>query len=151
MADAKIENKSLWLVTNVGSCIALCMYDKFNRCGGMAHIMLPKSNGNGARVLPYKYADTAVPALANAIRKMGNGKSFLIAKIAGGASMFSDIKCHLIKIGQKNIETVKEALSANNIPLVAEDVGGNHGRKIAFNVTTGTVIVRSLNGVEKKL
>ncbi|MEM2111883.1 MAG: hypothetical protein QXX08_08415, partial [Candidatus Bathyarchaeia archaeon] len=41
MACMKIGNRSQWLVTNVGSCVALCIYDQVNKCGGMAHIMLP--------------------------------------------------------------------------------------------------------------
>lgn len=150
MANVKIEKRPIWLVTNVGSCVAICLHDTINKCGGLAHIMLPYANGNSLE-LPYKYANTAVPTLAESIRKMNNDKVRLIAKIAGGASMFSDIKCHLINIGRKNVDAVKESLKANNIPLLAEDVGGNHGRKVSFNTATGTMVVRSLKGVEKFL
>lgn len=148
MANMKIEKKPVWLVTNVGSCVALCLYDPINKCGGLAHIMLPYANGNSTD-LPCKYANTAVPALAESIQKLNGRKTRLTAKIAGGASMFSDIKCPIINIGKKNVEAVKGALKANNIPLLAEDVGGNHGRRVSFNTATGVMVVRSLKGAEK--
>jgi len=150
IAEARVEKRPLWLVTNVGSCVAVCVYDTVNRCGGMAHVMLPKWNGD-ANSHPYKYADTAVPALVAAVRKLGGESCSLVAKIAGGASMFSDVKCHLINIGQKNVEAVKKALLECYVPLVAEDTGGNCGRRVLFNASTGVVVVRTIKGGERKL
>ncbi|MEM3731128.1 MAG: chemotaxis protein CheD [Candidatus Bathyarchaeia archaeon] len=151
MADMKVERRPVSLVTNVGSCIALCMHDSLNLCGGMAHIMLPNSNNPKNEALPYKYADTAVPALIEALRKVGGGKVQLSAKIAGGANMFSNLKCQLLNIGDRNTQAVKEALRAHGIPLKAEDVGSNYGRRVSFNVVTGVMTVKNINGVEKVL
>ena len=43
MAEMKVESKPIELVTSVGSCVAICLYDSTNKCGGLAHIMLPNS------------------------------------------------------------------------------------------------------------
>jgi chemotaxis receptor (MCP) glutamine deamidase CheD len=51
----------------------------------------------------------------------------------------------------KNVDAVKAALSANKIKLVAEDVGGSYGRRIAFNIGTGIAIIRLSNGEIKQL
>jgi chemotaxis protein CheD len=150
MADAIVESRPVTLVTNVGSCVAICLHDPVNKCGGLAHIMLPTPN-NPCEGLPYKYAETAVPALANSMRKMHSVDSRLIAKISGGANMFSNLRCGALNIGERNVQAVKEALLANNIKLLAEDVGGTFGRRIVFNVHTGSTIVRTLNGGVKKL
>lgn len=150
MADMKVERRPITLVTNVGSCIAICMHDSINNCGGMAHIMLPTANG-ASNILPYKYADTAVPALAEAIRKLGKGRVSLSAKIAGGANMFSNLKCRLLNIGERNAEAVRDALRIHRIPLLAEDVGGASGRRVSFDVATGLMHVKILNGEEKTL
>jgi chemotaxis protein CheD len=150
MADARVESGPVTLVTNVGSCVAICLHDPINKCGGLAHIMLPTPN-NPREPLPYKYAETAVPALANSVRKMHALDSRLIAKISGGANMFPTLKCGALNIGEKNVQAVKEALLENNIRLLAEDVGGTCGRRIVFNVHTGLTIVRTLNGGVKKL
>jgi chemotaxis protein CheD len=149
MAEMKVESKPIELVTNVGSCIAICMYDSMNMCGGMAHIMLPKSAMAPQEPLPGKFADTAVPALTTGIRRLSRRDVRLTAKIAGGANMFPNMNA--LNIGEKNIQAVKAALAEHRIKLLAEDVGGSHGRRITFNITTGTATVRKHNGETTKL
>jgi chemotaxis protein CheD len=151
MADMKVESKPVELVTSVGSCVALCLYDSANVGGGLAHIMLPNSAIAPQDSMPCKFADTAVPALANAVRKISGKDACLHAKIAGGANIFSNLSNNGVPIGVKNVKAVKAALSANEIRLVAEDVGGSHGRRIAFNIGNGVAIIRRSNGEVKKL
>lgn len=151
IAKMKVENKPIELVTTVGSCVAICLYDFSNRCGGLAHIMLPKSGIASQDCLPAKFADTAVPALVHAVRKISGDKTCLSAKIAGGANLFSNLSNNGPNIGAKNVEAVKAALCANKIELVAEDVGGPYGRRIAFNIGNGVATVRLSNGAIKKL
>jgi chemotaxis protein CheD len=151
MAEMKVESKPIELVTSVGSCVALCLYDSTNRCGGLAHIMLPNSAIAPQEFLPCKFADTAVPALAKAVRKISGKEACLSAKIAGGANIFSDLNNNGPTIGVKNIDAVKAALSANKIKLVAEDVGGLYGRRITFNIENGVATIRLSNGEIKKL
>ncbi len=92
MADMKAENRPVELVTSVGSCVAICLYDSKNKCGGLAHIMLPNSAIAPQELLPSKFANTAVPALAKLIKKISVYPSLLSAKIAGGANMFPNLK-----------------------------------------------------------
>lgn len=149
MAEMKAENKPVELVTSVGSCVAICLHDAVNMCGGLAHIMLPKSAIALHEPLPAKFADTAVPALAKAVRKLGGKDARLSAKIAGGANMFPNMNA--LNIGLKNIEAVKAALADHKIKLIAEDVGGSHGRRITFDIATGTATVKCFNGGVIKL
>ena len=143
------ENKPIELVTSVGSCVAICLHDSTNRCGGLAHIMLPNSSIAPQEPLPAKFADTAVPALAKAVRKISGNESRLSAKIAGGANMFPNMNA--LDIGAKNIEAVKAALANHKIRLVAEDVGGSHGRRVTFDIATGVATVKRFNGEFTKL
>lgn len=151
MADMKVESKPVELLTSVGSCVAICLHDSIHRCGGLAHIMLPNSAIGSQEPLPFKFADTAVPALAKAIREISGKESRLSAKIAGGANMFANFNASSIDIGAKNVKAVKIALAEHKIRLAGEDVGGLHGRRITFNVASGIAIVRRHNGEIKKL
>lgn len=151
MAEMKTESKPIDLVTSVGSCVALCLYDSASRCGGLAHIMLPNSAIAPKDSLSAKFADTAVPALAKAVREISRREACLSAKIAGGANIFSNLSSNGSPIGVKNVEAVKAALTANKIRLVAEDVGGSYGRRIAFKIKTGAAIIRFSNGEIKKI
>ena len=56
-----------------------------------------------------------------------------------------------INMGERNIEATREALAANDVTLTAEDVGGDHGRSVYFNLASGTVIVKSLKAGERVL
>ena len=151
MAEMKVESKPIELVTSVGSCVAICLCDSANKCGGLAHIMLPNSAIAPQYFLPCKFADTAVPALAKAMREISEKETCLSAKIVGGANIFKFENNNGPTIGAKNVDAVKLALSANKIQLVAEDVGGSYGRRITFNVGNGVVTIRLSNGEIKKL
>ncbi len=151
MAGMRVESRPIELVTSVGSCVALCLYDPANKCGGMAHIMLPDSSISPQELLPSKFADTAVPALTHAIYGISGRVSPLSAKIIGGANMFPTLKNNSINIGAKNVEAIKTALATHKIKLLAEDVGGAQGRRVNFNVVTGVATVRRIKGELKKL
>jgi chemotaxis protein CheD len=113
--------------------------------------MLPNSTIAPQDFLPCKFADTAVPALAKAVQKISGKKARLSAKIAGGANIFPTLNNNGPPIGMKNVDAVKAALSANIIRLVAEDVGGSYGRRIAFNIGNGVATIRFSNGEIKQL
>lgn len=151
MADMKVEDSPVVLVTTVGSCVAICIHDRANRCGGLAHIMLPNSNVKRSKSFPYKYADTAVPAMIEALQKRGKRSCCLTAKIAGGANMFPELKSDALNIGLKNVDAVKKALAAKGVRLIAEDVRGIYGRKVVFNVVNGSVRVQKGNGEVKRI
>ncbi len=151
MADMKVEDRPVALVTNIGSCVAVCIHDAINKCGGLAHIMLPSSSVTHNKSFPLKYADTAVPALTEALRKMGKSSVALSAKMVGGANMFPNMRSITLNIGEKNIEAVRQALAAEGVRLLAEDVRGNYGRRVSFNVADGSVCVRNGNGEVKEI
>jgi len=151
MAEMKVESKPIELVTSVGSCVAICLYDSTNKCGGLAHIMLPNSAIAPQDFPPCKFADTAIPALSSAVREISGKETLLSAKIAGGANIFKFENNTGPTIGTKNVEAVKASLNENGIRLVAEDVGGSYGRRIAFNLRSGSVVIRMASGEIKKL
>ena len=151
MAEMKVESRPVELVTSVGSCVAICLYNSTNRCGGLAHIMLPNSVIAPQDFPPCKFADTAIPVLANAVREITGKETRLSAKIAGGANIFKFEKTSGPTIGAKNVSAVRSALGANGIRLVAEDVGGFYGRRISFNIANGVVDIRFSTGEVKHL
>ena len=52
-------------------------------------------------------------------------------------------------IGKKNILIAKEMLKEYNIPITAEDTGGNRGRRIMMRSDTGKIYVRYTKGEER--
>jgi len=136
---------SFQMVTiGLGSCIGLTLYDDRLRVGAMVHIMLPDSAGRKDR--PGKYADTAIPLLLQELGALGCKNRNIVAKMAGGASMFEYFGANL-NIGERNAEKVREFLLREHIKLVAEDIGGKVGRSVTFMpAQEGKVSVRRADG-----
>lgn len=142
------------LVTFLGSCVGLCLYDPESKVAGLAHIMLPGSEGKDpSSVFEAKYADLATDALVSRISEKGGKKNKLVAKIAGGAEMLSnENNSHNISmnIGERNVSSLKRLLATYGIPLKAEDVGSTQGRWLRFYVLSGLIVLRK-KGVEVSL
>jgi chemotaxis protein CheD len=51
----------------------------------------------------------------------------------------------VLALGARNVEVARERLSAEGIPVVAEDTGGDLGRKLIFEVRTGSAWVRAID------
>lgn len=129
----------------LGSCVGVCLYDPITKVTGMVHVMLPystqiKNNSNIA-----KFADTGIVALVENMVKLGAKRNRILAKIAGGSQMFATSDTNdIMKIGSRNVQATKEMLTKLNIPLMAEDTGGNYGRTIELYSENGSLLVKTI-------
>ncbi len=124
----------------LGSCIGLCLYHPRSKETALGHIVLPDSAGREG--LPGKYADTAVPYMLSLFRKQGFPPSSLVVKLVGGAAMFG--KPGPLQIGATNAEAVKRCLAAHGLEVCSEHLGGNKGRRMIANATTGEVWIEMI-------
>lgn len=140
------------VVTSIGlgSCVGLILHDEDKKIGGIAHVMLPKSSGK-PNERAGKYADTAIIVLLKELMQKGSKIPNLRAKLTGGASMFQNFSGNL-NIGERNVDTLRELLKGQSIPIVKEDVGGNVGRTITYYPKEGgKVQIRFADGVTKEI
>ncbi|MBQ7666097.1 MAG: chemotaxis protein CheD [Synergistaceae bacterium] len=147
MADLTVIRAPVKLVTlGLGSCIGLVVYDSTAKVAGMAHIMLPNSRGLMGSEKVGKFADTAVPALIDAMERQGAVKSRIKAKLAGGAQMFAlpGVSADFLTVGAKNVTETKKRLALLRIALIAADTGGNKGRTIEFSTSNWMLKVKTL-------
>ena len=146
VADWAAERGDGVIVTlGLGSCVAIMLYDADRAAGAMAHVLLPsRSLAHDATNLA-KFPATAVPLLIDRLRALGAEPRRLVAKLAGGASMFSQLMTPgTIQMGERNIVASRNALRAASIPIAKESVGGERGRSVRFHVTDGRVEIRSV-------
>ncbi|NLY46747.1 MAG: chemotaxis protein CheD, partial [Tissierella sp.] len=89
ISDYKVSVSPNRLITlGLGSCVGVAIYDKVTKKGGLSHIMLPDSTFFTRDMKPEKFADLALPMMVEEISKSKVNRN-LVAKIAGGASMFN--------------------------------------------------------------
>ena len=72
--------------TVLGSCVAVCLVDRYNRAAGMNHFVLPRSM-DGTDSL--RYGDTALERLRERMGRLGCDTRDLAAKVFGGAAVLS--------------------------------------------------------------
>ncbi len=146
MADLKIGRAPDTLTTlGLGSCIGLTLYDPAAKIGGLVHYMLPDSTKLKNNTNIAKFGDTGIRELLRLILEAGATKRKLVAKIAGGASMFEMSGLSSIgSVGERNAEAAKQLLKELQIPLIAEDTGLNYGRTVELNCENGDFLIKSV-------
>ena len=132
-------SKDPYLVkTILGSCVAICLWDKRLKIGGINHYMLPHWNGND--LASPKYGNIAIDKLVEKMLFHGSRIEDLQAKIFGGGELLTTTgKGSTTMIGERNIRVARMMLEEKNIQVVASSTGGKKGRKILFFTQTGEV------------
>jgi chemotaxis protein CheD len=116
----------------------------------MNHFML--SNQRYSRSLPCYISDAgrygihAMELLINEMMHKGADRRTLRAKAFGGAGIFKkkEQAGNFMCVGEVNCRFIREFLDSEDIPLDAEDLGGEHGRVIHFSNGDFTVYNRSI-------
>ena len=138
-AEWRVSSDPIALATVLGSCVAACLYDASAKVGGMNHFMLPDAApGDGSA----RYGAHAMELLINGLLKHGAMRSRLQAKVFGGGNVLPGMT--LDPIGTRNGNFVLNYLTAERIPIVAQDLFGVQPRKVCFFPRTGRTLVKRL-------
>ena len=124
----------------LSTCVGLVFYSIRRRVMGMAHVQMPNSRTINAQDAPSRFADTAADfLLREMMNKSGVTKGEILISLYGGVDSRGESDC--FRIGEKNLQTVKETL--NKLRLVYSDVdtGGYESRTLIAHVATGVVDV----------
>ena len=133
-----VANEPTEIMTVLGSCIAVCLWDQKFQVAGMNHYLLPLWNGEGFKSL--KYGNVSIVRLLDEMIYKGAYKQNIVAKIFGGATINLS---SAFSVGDRNISIAVDMLSDLNIPIVARDVGGTQGRKVIISSVDGSVYVKT--------
>jgi chemotaxis protein CheD len=89
-----------------------------------------------------KYVDTGIYQMVDELVRAGANRESLVAKITGGANMFESAYQTLINsIGTRNAKSARATIAELGISLLGEEVGGNRGRTVEFDLASGNMMV----------
>ena len=128
--------------TILGSCVAICLWDKRRGAGGMNHFLLPISREDQPASL--RYADEATRVLLERMTSLGCRQPNLRAKIFGGAALFQTRDVYASTLGARNVAAALELMKRAGIPVIAKETGGAQGRKVLFNTDDGVAWSRRI-------
>jgi chemotaxis protein CheD len=137
MGEIAVAKDDGVLRTLLGSCVGVALYDRAHRVAGLAHVVLPTSQG--IPELPGKFMNTAIPALIAQMAQLVGRAVEPTARIAGGANMFVTNVVHTI--GKQNIEAGNRILREMGIPIIGRHCGGERGRRVVFDAASGVITV----------
>ncbi len=128
------DQPNVVLSTVLGSCVAACIWDMDAGLGGMNHFLLANAS-EADKANSLRYGVHAMEMLINDLLKKGARRSMLRAKLFGGANMASNLG----DIGASNARFAKQFLATEDIPCLAESLGGTNARRVLFRPTVGQV------------
>ena len=138
------------IATVLGSCISACVRDRRLNVGGMNHFMLPMDGLSASRgedtciSSALRYGNFAMEHLFNELYSRGSRRIDLEVKVFGGGHVMRSS----VRVGDKNIAFVHEFLETEGHAIDRKDVGGNHGRKLLYNPTSGRALVKAIRSSE---
>lgn len=128
----------------LGSCIALVVYERKKRIGGIAHIMLPgKSPSMKKRT---RYAEDAIEELLGRLRQLGVRVADVEISCVGGANVLQEGD-----IPERVLESVLDCLKKLRVELVGMRVGGIERRSAFLDTVSGDVFYTEGDSTTKRL
>jgi chemotaxis receptor (MCP) glutamine deamidase CheD len=139
-----VTREPITISTILGSCAAICLWDRNKKAGGMNHYLLPEGLGEGPNRL--RYGNVANPELLKQVLALGCETRHLQAKVFGGSSAFG--KDPLQSLGSRNVQLAEEFLRSAGIPVMERDVSGKHGRRLIFQISDGVTTIKNFDQVK---
>jgi len=131
--------------TVVGSCVAVCLWDKRRKSGAINHFLRPATSD--PRQATPEFGNVATVELIHIMERGGSKRNDLRAQIIGGGSPETQPQA---SVGPENVAVARKVLKRKGIRIVSEDIGGHMGRKIVFEVHTGHVIVMKVQRIRQE-
>jgi chemotaxis protein CheD len=148
--EIHFSEQSASVYTVLGSCLAVTMFHRRSGVGAICHGVLPecrkKQQCSGDCPELGKYVDCTILWMAKRFKQNGMLLHDIEIKVFGGAdtlSSASNVRSGIL-VGKRNVTTAMELLEREGLIILANDVGGNHGRKLFFNTHTGEVLLKRL-------
>jgi len=150
--DLIITSEPKWVITVLGSCVAVTMFCIRPRLAAICHAMLPQPRPNTLNAQPhpaerFRYVSHALPQMVEKFIAKRIAASEIEVKLFGGANILhANCDPHQDHwVGNANVAAARQYLDDCQFSVAAENVGGTQGCKIIFNTRTGEVLHKTLH------
>ncbi len=137
-----------YIDTLLGSCIAIILWHRILRVGGMCHFVLPMRNGPEVSRPNARYAVEAMELFRRNIPLSTTIKEYK-GMIYGGANIRQEFAgTDAGTIGLRNADFALNLLQRLKIEVVKVDVGKTWARRVSFDIGSGFVEVKPVKSTE---
>jgi chemotaxis protein CheD len=148
--EAYFTNRPERVLTVLGSCLSVTMFNRHRRLAGICHALLPECGRGkvcgGECPEEYRYVDCSIRRMLETFdRHCIPGKEIEV-KCFGGSDMFPEniSRQGLFSVGKQNIARAEKVIADEGLTILVKDVGGLYARKILFHTHTGEVFLKRL-------
>jgi chemotaxis protein CheD len=131
------------LKTLLGSCVSVILTDPRRTVGAMCHIV-HIGRPNAANIHNTSFGEVAMQDMFDRMMGIGIPAQRCHAYVYGGGNMFPQM-FSTTHVGAKNADWVLDFLYDSGITVIAEDVGGNGYRKLAWTVGRDAPVVEMVS------
>jgi chemotaxis protein CheD len=152
--EAHLTDRPELVVTVLGSCLSVTMFNRRRGVAGICHSLLPECGNRetcgGQCGEGYKYVACSIRRMVALFDRYAVPRGEIEVKCFGGADMFNrkSARPDLLSVGRQNILMAEKVLAGEGLSLRAKDVGGLRGRKVLFYTHTGEVLLKRLRGAD---
>jgi chemotaxis protein CheD len=130
----------------LGSCVAVVAYDKINKIGGLAHVMLPGKSLKKEQMEKTKYAENAIDTLLTNMQKLGSNRADIEISLVGGANMFGEDS-----IPKEVVYSILGYLETVGIEPKNKITGGKNYRTASLDIASGKIFYTEGDNVSGEL
>jgi chemotaxis protein CheD len=135
-----VQSRPATIRTILGSCVAVCLWSRARRVGGMNHFLLPRPV-DGAPLGP-RFGTLAMRELVERVSLLADGMERLEAAVVGGARAVGLDS----RLGEENVALALDFLGEHGVRVVHRDTGGEQGRRVLCNPAEARLEVTPLRG-----
>ena len=144
--DFYFGNEYTSVKTLLGSCVAITMWSKQFKVGGMCHYKLPRRLVGPKTILDGSYGEEAVLLFLQHMNKYMLSAQDMTVGVYGAGNMFSNvIENNSNSVGDQNINLAHQLLSELGFEISHESLGGSISRRVSLDIRKGIVSLQSLD------
>lgn len=143
-----ITQDPIILETLVGSCVAVCVWNRKNHAAAMNHFILSRPFAPGDKDIG-RFGSTATDYIIRKLLAIDADPAHYQAKIYGGAAVLKGTE-NSMEVGENNIKIALDVLHNYRIAVIHTETGGSRGRRIRFNTENNLVECRYSGDIPRK-
>lgn len=144
IGEVKVSNDGSILKATLGSCVGIAFLWPSKKIYGLAHCLLPSSTVD-VNHIGAKYVNQAIQSLIILMKISPQDKDEIFAVIAGGGNMMAQLtRPNIQHVGLQNGEAAQRFLLNNGIKIKHADLGGNEGRQMYLDCSSGNVEIKTI-------
>lgn len=129
IGEIKLAKRGETLKALLGSCLGIAIFWREQKKCALAHCLLPE-NPHKSFEINGRFVDQAIVSMLSLLKAKPSDYTKLEVVIVGGSNLTSKHEEFEHQVGSKNVKAALKTCQRLNLPIIFQDVGGEHGRKI---------------------